>query len=935
MTLFNKTLCTLILVMSVHFAFSQEFVKSDKLPVDEQIKIGKLENGLTYYIRKAQNPANRAEFFIIHNVGSLQEESNQRGLAHFLEHMAFNGTKHYPKKKMLEYFASIGVKFGANINAYTSMDRTVYNLSSVPVVRPTVVDSALLVLHDWSYYISCEPKEIEAERGVIREEWRRGDDARTRMMKAIFKIQQTGSRFAERDVIGLPEIINTFKPQTLVDYYHKWYRPDLQAVVVVGDIDVNDIENRIKKMFSSIPKAKNPAKRESYSVPDNAEPIIGYITDPESKGYSTRIVIKYPFVSTPEKQTKQLIYDDVMQYLVSEMIKNRCDRLPADSMVKAAIPATGAISYAMRTFTITALPIGNRMVDAAKVVVTEIERVAKHGFSKEELTIAIPAVKKQIESNYRRAKDQKNEDYVNRIVEHFTRNEPLISPEERYKLQTECLKSITTEQVNEFTPKMIRADNRLLIFACPQKDSINLPTKEECLKFMKEIKDSDLPKYEPIKNKTLQFEKNLTPIAVKSEVISKDTTYTWQLANGAKVIFKKSGEQGDNIKLYAIKKGGYSATDEKDLKLTRFMERFTSQFIIGGLKKQDMTKWCAANNVSLKPSIDYRYDEFSGTFTKKSAENLFKLLNLYMSEYSIDEKDIAYSKTQTLKELAMPTGSHEIYKDTCQKLEYSYYPFSGKITPSEVELASITNISKLYDAHFCTPSQFTYILSGPAEPSEIKALCEKYIATLSDKSAPTSQFKDREPVVRKGEVSLFYKGKNLKSSKANFYRSYSGKVEYTTENYVKARFLVYILRERYMKSIREEKGGTYHVGVGIGTIQYPQPLFRISIDFDTDPKLVQELAEIVQKEIEKVTTEGVSDKEVKEVMLYLKKGAEEKKSIKRDWAADLKNSIKGNVDLTIGEENYFDKITSKELKKFAQQLFSQKNRMTFIFAPEN
>jgi zinc protease len=237
--------------------------------------------------------------------------------------MAFNGTKNFPKKKLLEYFASIGVKFGANINAYTSMDRTVYNLSSVPMIRSTVIDSALLVLHDWSYYISCEPSEIEAERGVIREEWRRGDDARTRMMKSIIKFEQTGSRFAQRDVIGLPEIINNFTPETLVDYYHKWYRPDLQAVVIIGDFDVADMEKRIIKTFSTIPKAINPATKEFYSVPDNKTPIVGYITDPESKAVSVRVVTKIPVLSPEEKQTNKAIYEQLYQQLFLEIFKER------------------------------------------------------------------------------------------------------------------------------------------------------------------------------------------------------------------------------------------------------------------------------------------------------------------------------------------------------------------------------------------------------------------------------------------------------------------------------------------------------------------------------------------------------------------------------------------------------------------------------------
>jgi len=508
-----------ILLAAIIFAasgFAQNINFNEKLPLDQNFKVGKLENGLTYYIRKAENPKGKAEFFIVHNVGSLQENDDQRGLAHFLEHMAFNGTKHFPDKRLLEYFGSIGVKFGANINAYTSMERTVYNISAVPVERSVVLDSALLALHDWSHYISCEPEEIEAERGVVREVWRRGDDSRTRMMKGISRMEQTGSRFAQRDVIGLPEIINTFSRQTLIDYYHKWYRPDLQAVVVVGDIDVNDIEKRIIERFSTIPAVKNGAVREKYSVPDNKKPIVGYHTDPETKALSVRMTIKIPHLSTDELYSHKAQYDDLVKALFLDMFKIRAQVAAesSDELFRALVPVYGNISYASGTFTTTALPINNKgITNALKGIFIEVERARQHGFDPEEFAPAFERVKRQLDVNYNRIKKPKNSDYVSFAVDHFTREYPLLDIDANYKLSKELIEKITVEDVNNHLDRILSLENRVIIFAVPESDKEYLPTEDQVLALLDEIKETSLDKFIPLTEKDMVMK--TTPVSGK------------------------------------------------------------------------------------------------------------------------------------------------------------------------------------------------------------------------------------------------------------------------------------------------------------------------------------------------------------------------------------------------------------------------------------
>ena len=358
--------------------------------------------------------------------------------------------------------------FGYNVNAYTAMDRTVYNISAVPVkVRSTIIDTALLALHDWSHYISCEQEEIDKERGVVHEEWRRGDDARTRMMKGINKAIQTGSRFAQRDPIGLMEVVDNFSRETLLDYYHKWYRPDLQAIIVIGDIDVKDIEQRIKARFSSIPKTENGAVREVYSIPENRTPIVSYLTDPESKAVSVRMVVKIPHRTTQERSSYLATFDQLTQSLFLNMFQARTTEATSkkDAPCKAIIPVFGEVVYACSTFSTTAVPKDSKStLEALKSIVTEIEKVTKYGFEPEELEKSRARILRGIETLYKRSKESTNKDYVSAAVDHFTRDSPLLDIDANYKLSKELLHKITIEDINLAVERILSDKNRVIIF---------------------------------------------------------------------------------------------------------------------------------------------------------------------------------------------------------------------------------------------------------------------------------------------------------------------------------------------------------------------------------------------------------------------------------------------------------------------------------------
>ncbi len=935
------------MLFSFAIGFSQSFDVSQNLPIDKNFKIGKLENGLTYYLREAKNPEGRAEFFIVHNVGSLQENEDQRGLAHFLEHMAFNGTKNFPDKSLLEYFGGIGVKFGYNINAYTSMDRTVYNISAVPVkLRSTIIDSALLALHDWSHYISCEQEEIDKERGVVREEWRRGDDARTRMMKSINRVVQTDSRFAERDVIGLMSVVDNFSRETLIDYYHKWYRPDLQAVIVVGDVDIDDIEQRIKERFSTIPKIENGAVKEIYSIPENKKPIIAFNTDPESKAISVRMVIKIPLRTEQERGSYLATFDQITQDLLLDMFQERVKAITnePEASSKAIVPVYGSVVYACNTLTTTALPKDERNTLAAlEDVVTEIERVKRYGFDLEELKASKARVKRGVETNYKRSKEPKNKDYVSAAVEHFTRNSPLLDIDANYKISKEMLSNVTLEDVNNSIERVLSEKNRVIIFAVPESDKEFLPSEDQVLAMLDNVKSAELDKFVPVSDKEIEKPIIHTPgkIISSREVTSKeykikhekqlDSTIEWTLENGAKVIWKEESNSDKKIKFTAFRLGGYSLPIEPiDLKL---LQLSLSYYSVNDLNKNDLTKWSSKTQSSVKPYISHRYNEYSGSFIEKESDNFFSLLHLFFTDATVNQIDVDNLKARLIKSVETDVSETNKFRDSVSTLKYTNRPMGIKFTKEYVESISAKKLEDLYNNSFADPDGYTFIFTGPMKAKEGIKYVEKYIASIKKMSRSKVKYEYKEPTLSKGEINLRYLAPNMLSTKASVSRIYYGKTKYTPENNLMAKFITYILRDRYLQSIREDKGGTYHVGVTDEISRYPNPTLTFSIEFDTDPALVDELLEIVQLEIDQFIKSGPTEKEMKEIDLYLSKVYKDRDK-EDDWISIISGALKGEQNLALEEKNLLEKMNAKEIHKFAKSIFNTGNRMTFVFEPE-
>jgi len=917
------------------FCFGQIGDLNQKLPIDKTIRVGKLDNGMTYFIKKASNPKERGEFYIVHNVGAMQENDDQNGLAHFLEHMAFNGTKNFPGKNMLNYLASIGVRFGYNVNAYTSRERTVYNISNVPLIRSTIIDSVLLALHDWSYYISCEPAEIEAERGVIREEWRLGDNTRSRMVRKANEFQYRGSKYTQRNVIGLPEVINNFQPATLVNFYHKWYRPDLQAIVLVGDFDVDNMEKRVIKEFSSIPKAVNPTPKEIYTVPDNQEPIVGIITDPETRASSVKLLYKLHGPTPEQKLTSESIYNSMVTSLIVNIFGTKLDAAKDGAnppfKTNAAVLMSGSanLNFLQLTFS----PVGDDYLKALKGVLTEVERAKKYGYTQEDLVLAKTGVAKKLDAVIEKFDKRKNEEFVPSIIEHFTMGEALTTDEFRKNREKEILESVTLDQINENISKLFTDWNRIVLISAPEKDSSKLPDEKAILKVIADKSSYDIKPYiNPSDKKDLAPDLKLTDSPIVSEKKWEKYGFTeWTLQNGVKVYWYKRSEPNSKITLRGESKGGVNYLKENELGNARVLEYAQRVKGLANLNDKDLKIFLADKNVNmmtiLKPYTEYIF----GAAASKDADLFFKMLYLNFTSVNFNEESFK-KMMERQKEMLVKTAASKtrIFMDSTIAFKFGNNPYTKPLKVEDLDNANIESIKKIYDDRFSNAADFTFFLMGPQTDAEIKPLIEKYFGSLPVAKG-REKYNTRGISLIKGIKEMKYYDTTMVTPKSQISITYHGKMAYNQKNLQTLYLLRYVLSDRYLKSIREDKGGAYYVGVDSHISSEPINNVELSVGFETDPKLRDELIVLVQKDIDDLVAKGPRENEIKDALIYLQKTFKDREKDSDYWFGRFSEYILNGVDVYDNEETEINKITTKDIQKLAAELFKQGNKLTFIY----
>ncbi|KAA4711612.1 insulinase family protein, partial [Bacteroides intestinalis] len=561
-----------VLCASFQQAVAQQ-MQFPPLPVDKNVRIGQLDNGLTYYIRHNQLPENRAEFYIAQKVGSILEEPQQRGLAHFLEHMAFNGTKNFPGDDkglgVIPWCETVGIKFGTNLNAYTSIDETVYNISNAPIDRAGVLDSCLLVLHDWSNYILLKDDEIDKERGVIREEWRSRNSGMLRVYTDLLPTIYPGDKYADCMPIGSIDVINNFPYKDIRDYYHKWYRPDLQGIVIVGDIDVDAVEAKLKTIFADVQKAVNPAERVYYPVADNKEPIVAIGTDKEVDDPSIEVYFKQDATPDSEKNNVGYLASQYMTSMITSMLNARLSELTqsANPPFTRAYSSYGNffVAKTKEALNLSASSKADGIEKALKVLLQEAERARRFGFTESEYARARANYLQRLESAYNEREKTKHGSYVREYVRNFLDAEPIPGIETEYAMMNQLAPNLPVQAINMAIQQLVPDSNQVVIIAGPEKEGLKYPQKEEVIALLKGMKSLDLQPYvDKVSDEPLMKEapKGGKIVSEKEGEIYGSTKLV--LSNGVTVYVKKTDFKADEIRMKGTSLGGKSLFPDKD-----------------------------------------------------------------------------------------------------------------------------------------------------------------------------------------------------------------------------------------------------------------------------------------------------------------------------------------------------------------------------------
>ena len=908
------------------------------LPIDPKVRYGKLDNGLTYYIRANKEPKQRADFYIAQNVGAILENDNQNGLAHFLEHMAFNGTKNYPGKGIINYLESIGVKFGADINAHTSLDETVYNLADVPTIRDGIVDSALLVMHDWSSYISLEGTEINAERGVIREEWRQGAGADRRMWKESNKLKYPGSQYAKRDVIGDTAIINNFAHQTIRDFYKKWYHPSLQAILVVGDVDVDKVEAKIKSLFNEIKKDPNEAQRTIFPILNNKEPIVSIVKDKEAR--MTRVELEYKHDKLPAdvKMSMQGYGFMTINSLISTMIANRFEEITqqADAPFVFGQGEYGELVKSKDAFQMLAVPKEGKELEGLTALLLEAEKIKRFGFTNSELERAKIDYLKNLEKQYNERDNQKNGRIMAEYVSSFLNTEPIPGIEWEYNTVKMMLPNLKVDMVNQIAKSYVTDTNMIVSIMAPDKEAVKIPTEAQIRAAIDNSKKAELkPKAEEVLNKPLI---TVIPKAGKVAKTSENKTLgttEWTLSNGVKVIFKPTTYKKDEILLNAFSSGGLSKVKNvADLASGTLAASIVANNGLGDYNSIDLGKILTGKIANVTPTIG-SYDEgFSGNSSVNDFETMMQLLYLHFTAPRKDDnayKALINNYKASLANVA--SDPRKAFSDSVNIMLTNHNPRTVIMSLKTIDQVDQDKALAIYKERFAVPANFTFIFTGNINPNDEKvktAICT-YLGGL--KSAKGGQtFTDNGIRKPKGRADNHF-NKEMKVKKASNFVYYTASMPFNMANRINVTAVGSILNIRYLESIREKEGGSYGVGVRGSMTNSPVDEASLLMQFDCDNLKQAKLISIIYSEINDILAKGPREDDFKKVKENMLKKYKEDVEQNNWWSAALVRYYQDKLNLVTDYVPTVEAMTPQSVQSALKTIVSQGNLIEVVMKP--
>ncbi len=908
------------------------------LPVDTAVRMGKLPNGLTYYIRHNEYPKGQADFYIAQNVGSALEEDNQRGLAHFLEHMCFNGTTNFPGNQLRDWLASIGVRFGVNLNAYTGVDETVYNISNVPVARESVQDSCLLILHDWANDLTLDPKEIDKERGVIHEEWRRSNVGQMRVLERVLPDIYPTTKYGHRLPIGTMEVVDNFPHQALRDYYETWYRPDQQAVVVVGDIDVDRIENKIKEMFSSIEMPANAKPRTYEPVPDHKGTLYGIGADPEQQSLIAQMFFLTDPMPKEMKNTMMGYINSYVESVAGMMLRARLDEISSkpDSPFAGASVSFGEymLSKSKDAMSGFVAAKGTDIVEPLKALYREILRAKRGGFTHGEYDRAKAKYLSAIEKQYNNRATRENESYVKEYVENFTDGEAIPGIEIDWQIIQQLAAMLPVEAINQAFAEIVTPDNRAVLVIAPEKEGYTLPTKEaldaafaavdgETIEgFVDEMKSEPLIPAAPVAGKIVSTKEN-----------SVWGTTEWTLSNGAKVIVKKTAFKDDEILFGATGLGGYAGCPADYANSIISMPLFMGSYGLGTYTRNDLDKYLAGKQARIGFDIDAYRTTINGTTTPKDLPTLMELVYMGFKDVQFSEEEFAALQTAYAGFLSNQESNPEyIFERDVNKALYTS-PFLQVVSSATIEGAKREQIIKLAHDVTANAANFTFFFVGNVDTDVLKPLVETYIASLpGNAKTALGQPKYDPAFFTKAGSGVDTFTTQMATPQTQVLIIEKSSTPYDAKNAVLSDIAGQILTKRLIETVREEMGAVYSIHVS----GYPsrEGLWSANIisQFPMKPEMKDEVLTFIKgqfKDMEK----NVKDDELAPVKEYLMKAYTENKEKNPSWLSALMGTSMNGVDTFNGNVERVNSITTADVMKFMKDINGQGNYRVVVLDP--
>ena len=904
-----------------------------QLPVDPNVRVGKLDNGLTYYIRHNEWPEQRADFYIAQKVGSMQEEESQRGLAHFLEHMCFNGTTHFPGNKLKTYLESIGVKFGENLNAYTSFDETVYNINNVKTTSQGSLDSCLLILHDWSHDLLLEDGEIDKERGVINEEWRLRRSATQRLYEAALPDIYPGSKYAERMPIGTMDVVMNFPYDDLRSYYRRWYRPDLQAVIVVGDVDVDAMEAKIKDMFSDIqaPSA-DAAERVYFDVPDTSEPLVSIHSDKEMTSSMIMLMMKHDAMSREMKGSIMKPVNDYLNAAVSSMFNSRIEEIlqqPNPPFIGAGME-DGEFFVAKTKDAVTGMVQfkDNGQDEALEALYREMLRVARFGFTESEYDRFKQEYLSRLEDRYAKKDKVQSTQYVNQCVRHFLDGDAMPGIEMEHQLMPVLVEQLSVDVINESLKESVSENdsNLVVVMFAPEKEDVILPTKQQLLAVLKKVQTEDITAYVEEVNNDPLISEELKGSKAKSVKDGPFDSKVITLGNGVVVHFKQTDFTPNSVSMIAQSWGGISYYNGADDILNAGNIDELTLGGLGSFSATDLKKRLAGVQANVSPFVDQRREGLRGGCVVKDFETMLQLTYLNFTSLRRDNEAFSSFAERTRQRLQnadlAPTTA---LSDTLISVIYNNNIRAKRMKADDVDRLNYDRMLKIYNERFADGNDFEFFFVGDITLEEALPLFEKYLGSLPVLSSSEKQ-KSIDLSMRNGEMTNVFE-KELQTPTAIVVFVYHAPMKTNLKNTLMVDMLQQLMSMLYTESVREDEGGAYGVPVQGTLSDYPEEIAQMIIQLPTAPDKRERMTEIVYKGIEDICKDGPSAENLQKVKEYLhRKHAEDLKK-NEYWMNAIMNDALFKRNFVDDFDKTVDAISQEDIRKVANTIFKSGNRL--------